>query len=385
MKAILSGLGSSLLVLLVFFLILEVVFRTTNLFGARLAWAQPDPLIVYRFTPGRTYWQSKENDHPVSGRINSLGWRDRERSLAKPPGVTRVCFLGDSMLAAFEVETDSTFVALAEDELNSRSGPAVEILNLGLPGATQTEELQVLVHDVEELSPDIVALYFNPGNDIGDVSRKTRGPMRGYFLVNEDGTLTFDDSFTQTRQFKVRSAINGLKQRSALVSLVAERYNLLTRARRLGAQAEEARGFPRHLRLCTAAGDSLYEENYALNKRLIREMVDWCRSRDVLFLLVCGSSVYEPDEIAGYREQDPSFDADFFERDLELFADELGVEYLGLQTPFRERAGDAGQPLHWGHLSYRGHRVAGEALVTKLESILGAERKREEAEQAAAE
>jgi hypothetical protein len=36
------------------------------------------------------------------------------------------------------------------------------------------------------------------------------------------------------------------------------------------------------------------------------------------------------------------------------------------------------QPLHWGHLSYRGHRVAGEALVAKLESILGGHKERVE-------
>ncbi len=116
----LRGLCASLLVVLCVVLALEVLLRTTHLFGARLAWSEPDDLIVYRFTAGCSYWQFKENDHPISGKINRWGWRDRERALEKPPGVSRVCFLGDSMLAAFEVETDSTFVAIAEDELNGR-------------------------------------------------------------------------------------------------------------------------------------------------------------------------------------------------------------------------------------------------------------------------
>ncbi len=72
----------------------------------------------------------------------------------------------------------------------------MEILNFGLPGASQTEELLVLQHDVMQFSPDIVAMFFNPANDIGDVSRKTRGPLRAYFVVNDDGSLSFDSSFT---------------------------------------------------------------------------------------------------------------------------------------------------------------------------------------------
>ena len=368
--AALKGLCASLVALLCVLLVLEVVLRTTHLFGARLAWAEPDDRIVYRFTPGRYYWQFKENDHPVSGKINSWGWRDRERVLDRPPGVSRVCFLGDSMLAAFEVEADSTFVAIAEDELNGRGHTPVEILNLGLPGATQTEELLVLQSDVAKFSPDVVAVYFNPGNDIDDVARETRGPLRAYFLVNEDGTLRLDTSFTRTRQYRTRKAINTWKQRSAVVSLVAERYNLLARARRLGAREAGSRGFPRHLRLCTAGGDELYARNYRLNKRLIREMSEWCDARGVRFLLVCGSSVYEPEEIAEYRAADASFDADYFENDLASFADSLGVEYLGLQSVFRAHVEGGGGPLNWGHLNYHGHRVVARALVTKLEQML---------------
>ena len=366
----LVGLGTSLLALLAVALVLEVVLRTTHVFGARLAWAEPDDAIYYRYTPGLPYWQFKENDHPVAGTINSLGWRDRERSLVKPPGYFRVCFLGDSIVAAFEVETDSTFVAIAEDELNQGRGRAVEIMNLGLPGATQTEELIVLRRDVERLSPDLVALFFNPGNDIGDVSRKTRGPDRAYFEVGPDGDLTLDTRFNQRRQYRIRKAINGMKQRSAVISLLAERFNLFTRHRRLGAAAEEARGFPRQLRLCTASPDYVYAQNYKLNKRLIREMATWCGDRGVEFLLVCGSSTYEPQDIRAFQELDPSFDADFFERNMAAHADSLGVEYLGLQTLFRAEADSGGRALHWGHLSYRGHRVVAGAVADAVDRII---------------
>ena len=172
-----------------------------------------------------------------------------------------MCFLGDSIVAAFEVETDSTFVAIAEDELNHGRGRAVEILNLGLPGATQTEELTVLQRDVTRLSRDLVALFFNPGNDIGDVCGETRGPERAWFLVNPDGSLTLDTRFNQRRQYRIRKAINGVKQRSILISLLADRFNPFARGRRMGAAAAGDRGFPRYVRLCTASPDSVYAQD----------------------------------------------------------------------------------------------------------------------------
>ena len=94
------------------------------------------------------------------------------------------------------------------------------------------------------------------------------------------------------------------------------------------------------------------------------------RERGVDFLLVCGSSAYEPQEVRAFQDLDPSLDADFFERDLAAHADSLGVEYLGLQTLFRAQADSGGQSLHWGHLSYRGHRAVGRAVADAVDGII---------------
>jgi hypothetical protein len=365
--------GSALVALaavLATLLIVEAVLRTTHAFGARVSWTEPDPGIGFRSTPGRAYWNWSENDHPVSGRINSHGWRDRERSAEKPRGVYRVAFLGDSFVEAMQVETDSTFLALAEDDLNSRSGRRVEIMNFGRSGATQTEELLILRSDVEEFSPDMVALFFNPGNDIGDVARETTGSLRPFFLLGPDGELRLDTSFNRSRAYRVRALINGLKQRSAVVSLLAERYNLLERGRRLRAAAAREAGFPTYLSLCTSAPDSMYVRNYRLNKILMREMARWSRERGLRFLLVCGSAAYREDEIARFSEMGPDFDPDWFEGDLAGFADSLGIDYLSLQKPFRRYVEERGGSLHWGHYNYAGHRVAGRALSEKLAGIL---------------
>ena len=67
-----------------FTLVLEITLRVTHLFGARISWTSPDPILGYTFNPGKDYWVNKENDHPISGKINRFGWRDKEWSLDKP-------------------------------------------------------------------------------------------------------------------------------------------------------------------------------------------------------------------------------------------------------------------------------------------------------------
>jgi hypothetical protein len=75
----------AILILILFFAGAETILRTTHVFGARLAYMVPDSLLAWRFCPGSQYWSFEENDHPVTGSINSYGWRDDEWSLAKSP------------------------------------------------------------------------------------------------------------------------------------------------------------------------------------------------------------------------------------------------------------------------------------------------------------
>jgi hypothetical protein len=369
-RARLASVVVSLAAIALTLLIVEAVLRFTHAFGARLSWSEPDPTIGFRHTPNLPYWNFSENDHPIEGRINSFGWRDRERQLEKPPGAYRVAFVGDSFVIALQVEADSTFVALAEDELTSRFGRPIEVMNLGRSGTTQTEQFLILQSDAMQLSPDLVAVLFNPENDICDVARSTAGQLRPFYELTPDGKLKLDTTFSSSRAYRTRAAVNGLKQRSALVSLITERYNLLVRARRARAGAAPEGTLPRYLTLCTHHPDPAYAKNYRLNKILIGEMATYCRERDVRYMLVCGNAAYDTEEIERFAAIDPTFDPGFFEEDLAQLADSLGVDYLGLQTPFMDHAKAGGGSLHWGHYNYAGHRVVARALTGKLAGII---------------
>jgi lysophospholipase L1-like esterase len=331
-----------------------------------------------RFVPGHQYWQHKENDIPISGKINNLGWRDKERSLTKPANTFRVAVLGDSFVEAFQVELDRTFPILSENELNRGTSKRVEIMNFGLSGYTQTEELLILQNELEKYAPDMVMLFFFPGNDIDDVKRATAySKMRPFFKISENRKLILDTSFSKTLEFKAKCFINIFKNHSALISLLTERYNafkLMIAERRRKVE----RGIPGYLSLCTDNPDSGYTENYKINKLLIKTASEHCKKNGMKFMLVVVDDVsYMPEYEKKYKDIDSSIYSFFFDDDLGQFAKLIGAEYIGLTRLFRKYCDEYGSALHWqragytyGHWNYKGHEIVAETIVAKLKQII---------------
>jgi hypothetical protein len=337
----------------------ELTLRLTHAFNARLAWTEPDPEIGYRFTPGCEYWFRGENDHAITGRINALGWRDRDRARAKPAGAFRVAVVGDSYVEAFQVELDSTFEAIAERELDARGSIDFEVMNFGRSGMTTTEELLVLDRDILPCRPDLVVLVFAPQNDIADVDPATADTrLRPFYRVDDDGSLQLDTSFRDSGAYRNRARLNPLKQHSALVSLVAERYNVWRRAR--GPAGDESNRLTREQSLCTANPDPQFHSNFEMNRRLLAEFVRRCRGVECVLMSV--PLAYEPDELRACRALDPTFDPEFLDRELEALADTTGAAAVALTGRFAHRA-EAGGRLRWAHWNYAGHREVAGALV----------------------
>ena len=349
--------------LLAMCVVLEVVLRTTHLFHARLAWTEPDREIGWRFTPGRAYWFFGENDHAITGRINAMGWRDQERSQDKPAHTYRIAVLGDSYVEAFQVEQDSTFCAIAERHLNAEwPHDAANVMNFGRSGMSPAEESIVLEREIFPCRPDRVLLLFTPHNDIADVNPATTGDAcRPFYHVRGD-SLVLDTSFTRRRDFKIREAINPLKQHSALVSLVVERYNAWRLARaQANAQANDGAQLTREQRMCTAHPDPVYVTNYELCKRLIAHMAAQCKARGIQFELASVPLVYQDADVARARSIDATFDPGFFDRDLSALADSSGFSVLPMTAPFAARS-RRGIRLQWKHWNYAGHEAAFEVL-----------------------
>lgn len=130
--------------------------------------------------PGAHY-RHRSADIDVEFRINRQGMRaGYDFTYAKPAGTLRIVSLGDSFTIGYEVAEDETFSSVLERELRER-GFAVEVLNAGVSGYSNAEELLYLERELLRYDPDLVLVSFS-ANDLVDNIRS------GLFLL-EDGSL----------------------------------------------------------------------------------------------------------------------------------------------------------------------------------------------------
>ena len=97
-----------------------------------------------------------------AGGRNSLGLRNREVG-PKPPGITRILFLGDSLIWSGETSAGALYTEVLEHWLNAHAlhGPrAFEVINAGIPGYTTYQELEFLKIYGLDMAPDLVILGF---------------------------------------------------------------------------------------------------------------------------------------------------------------------------------------------------------------------------------
>jgi hypothetical protein len=397
-RSLLAGLGLSAIVLASLVGVVEVVLRTTHWLGARVSWSRPDATLGWRFLGNADYWyDSRENDRPITGRTNSGGWNDREWPPKKPPDVFRVAILGDSYVEALQVERASSFARLAEATLNQDGQKRFELMNFGRSGFTQTEEWLVLTKEIVRFDPDAVVLFYFAPNDIADVNRRTAtDPLRPFPVAVGTDEVVLDTSFTGQPAFRLKSMISPLKNHSALVSLVAERVALLQAMRapagsengnERSSAAARAAGIGGYLSLATDTPDALYRSNYEMTKALVAAMIRFCAQRRIDFLLVSiDTPAYLPRVEQRLKAADPTFRFGYFDRDLADLATRAGARFLGLDTAFRERYLEHGLELHFarnspprpsvtgnlghpGHWNYAGHRAVAELLAEEVRTL----------------
>jgi hypothetical protein len=100
----------------------------------------------------------------ISVRTNHLGFRDRERTLEKPPHTLRILCVGDSMVFGQAVAQEQVFTALLEKKL----GTSFEVWNTGHCAYNTREEYEFLKFRGLSFQPDILLLGFCLVNDTID-------------------------------------------------------------------------------------------------------------------------------------------------------------------------------------------------------------------------
>ncbi len=125
-------------------------------------------------------------DYTVRITTNSAGMRgQREYPLARAPGKRRILILGDSFPFGYGVEDNEVVSAVLEDLLNAgvaTGGGGYEVINLGVSGFGQAEELVTWENRARDYRPDVVVLFYFD-NDIGN------NVVSGLYELAADGTL----------------------------------------------------------------------------------------------------------------------------------------------------------------------------------------------------
>jgi hypothetical protein len=351
----------------------------------------PDPVVGAALLPHARASKGIESNADVE--INSHGQRDREHPFDKTAGVYRIAVLGDSYAEAIQVPVEQTFWAVLERKLErcaSLKGFKPEVINFGVSGYGTAQELLILRHRVWQYSPDAVLLTFTTGNDVRDNSRALDRDTNVPYFVLEGGVLSLDDSFLDTREFRLRQSLLGpgtlrLINSSALLQLVNRVRYVWKENRFVGSGKQSYGTLGLDSMVYVEPHDEAWRDAWRVTEALIRTMHREVRDEGARFFM---ATLTNPDQV----HPDPNFrrrqaktlgvsDLLYPERRLRALADHEGFPLTALAEPLRAFVQATRQPVHielegggYGHWNERGHSLAGTEIarmvcdVTRVDS-----------------
>ncbi len=342
-----------------------------------------DPHCGYRLrhgSPGTTDPASEEY-------VNSLGFRDRERTVAKPPGTFRALGLGDSFVYG-AVPPWQNFLQVAEAELNA-SLPSdslrTDIPLLGCPGWSGENQLGLLRSLGLEMQPDLVVVNFFVGNDVTGI------PVRGTVIR---GDLHFRGSSRWWLHLLRRSRLFMLAEKTFLLGLrqrwVAGQFSTPDQAGTPAATDADPdsttlpRVKPGYLLIQTRNTPVYRRQAGGRLARLWQEAEGYladidltCREAGIPLLLAIVPAEIQVDPVTrqqvmtGLGLQAEDHDFDLPQRRLRAFAAERGIEVFDplpeLRAAHRPEARlYVPNDTHW---SWRGNELVGRLLAQKIREL----------------
>jgi hypothetical protein len=370
----------------------------------------------YALRPNMAGWYRKEND--VYVRINSDGLRDREHSRTKPANTLRIALLGDSYAEALQVPLEDAFWEVMRRQLEScdalTGGRKVEVVNFGVSGYGTAQELITLREQVWDYSPDIVLLAVTTNNDISDNLRVLKKTDEIPYFVYADGKLTLDDSFLQTRSFRLRESLVSrlgawIRDSSRVIQAFHQAHHALKNylaSRRAPnetprpapspSQAQDqsqaqSQPQPENASNDAAAGEELGTDNliyrepkdavwndaWRVTEALMRQMRDEVRNHGARFVVVTlsnGIQVFpEPHGRNAFMQRLGVTDLFYPDQRIRALGERESINVITLAPALQTYAEQHkvflhgfGKELGNGHWNTLGHKVAGEMLADKL-------------------
>ena len=175
----------------------EVALRILPLGKFRSApFRQYDPQLGIALVPNMDVVHSRGcfTGHVVT---NRFGFRDRERTLAKPAGTFRIALMGDSVVEGAHVNPDQVMNIQMEKQLQSQGYHNVEVMDFAVEGIGTTQELLMYEQQVRQFQPDLVIVGFSD-NDVMNNSSTLQPKSYGihtwyspYYNLDASGNLVF--------------------------------------------------------------------------------------------------------------------------------------------------------------------------------------------------
>jgi lysophospholipase L1-like esterase len=363
----------------------------------------------YALRPRAEGWYRREGEAYV--RINSNGLRDEEHSLSKPPDTIRIAVVGDSYPEALSVQTEEAFWSVMGKKLqecDAFPGKKIEVLNFGVSGYGTAQELLTLREQVWKYSPDIVMLTVTTNNDITDNLRALKKADEIPYFVYRDNHLTLDDSFKNSRAFRLRQSRisrfgRWLRDHSRLAQAVTQGHHgfkiLLStwRARRSqkaqppptsGARANQnGAQKPDQLSRTDELGadnlvylepaNAVWNDAWRVTEGLILEMRDEVTTHGAKFVVVTLSNgpqvLPDPKLREGFKERFSITNLFYPDDRIKSLGAREGIPVVTLAPELQEFAQRNNVFLHGfgedignGHWNATGHRVAGELIAKKM-------------------
>jgi hypothetical protein len=376
-----------------------------------------DTVRGYALEPDMSGWYRKEGAAYI--RINSDGMRDREHAKQKPAGTLRIAVLGDSYAEALQVPLEDAFWVVLEQKLQSCpafAGRKIEVLNFGVSGYGTAQELLTLREKVWDYAPDIVLLALTTNNDITDNLRALKKAEEIPYFVYREGRLVLDESFRESRTFKLRhSALNRagrwIRSRLRVLQAFHQGHYALKKylssrnapaaaasppadARPVGGANVQTTNAPAQRDAAIVSdelgidnlvyrepADAAWQEAWRVTEDLLRLMRDEVRGHGAEFFVVTlsnGVQVHpQPAARAAFLRRVGADDILYPDARLKSLGERENFPVLTLAPELQQYAEQHQAFLHGfgsdlgnGHWNSHGHRVAGELLAQKLCAVL---------------
>lgn len=160
-----------------------------------LAGRDPSTLATTAVDDGRLYAMRPDARH----QINSHGFRDLERQIAKGAGTYRIAVIGDSVSVQPEVPFEQLWVRRLQRRLDRRfGGGRIELVNFAVTGYGTRQQLVLLREVVLRFSPDALLWQFHLNDAMDPIYDGPDGGL-GVYYAHPSSCLLLDLDKVWTR------------------------------------------------------------------------------------------------------------------------------------------------------------------------------------------